>query len=338
MEAHNSIRRYLHRIGEEIRSTAEIAKLTSWPAAVETLIAKADIQIMCRNGYAEPPNARRRLIRKHETLLKYFEKRYGDFASGYRYKVNLPAVPEELKGCIWLCWWQGLDHAPRIVQRCVESIREYAGDRRVIVITEDNYRDYVTFPDWMMRKYHEGTIARTHLSDLLRLSLLAQYGGLWLDATFYCAGDIEDCFGQPLFSIKRPEYLHASVAQGYFENYSFGCDADHRWIFAVIRDFLLEYWRTNDFMVDYLFLDYLIVLVQRHCTAVKEAFAAITPNNPQCDDLFKCLGDVFNERHWESLIADTSLFKLTWKQEFPTEINGVETYYGRLLNGNLRRN
>ena len=106
----------------------------------------------------------------------------------------------------------------------------------------------------------------------------------------------------------------------------------------MIRDFLLEYWRTNDFMVYYLFLDYLIVLVQRHCTAVKEAFAAITPNNPQCDDLFKCLGDVFNERHWESLIADTSLFKLTWKQEFPTEINGVETYYGRVLNGNLRRN
>ena len=53
MEAHNSIRRYLHRIGEEIQSTAEIAKLTSWPAAVETLIAKADIQIMCRNGYNE---------------------------------------------------------------------------------------------------------------------------------------------------------------------------------------------------------------------------------------------------------------------------------------------
>ena len=50
MGAHNSIRRYLHRIGEEIRSTAEIAKLTSWPAAVETLIAKEDIQIMCRNG------------------------------------------------------------------------------------------------------------------------------------------------------------------------------------------------------------------------------------------------------------------------------------------------
>jgi hypothetical protein len=46
----------------------------------------------------------------------------------------------------------------------------------------------------------------------------------------------------------------------------------------------------------------------------------------------------FPSNHWESLIADTSLFKLTWKQEFPTEINGVETYYGRLLNGNLRRN
>lgn len=46
----------------------------------------------------------------------------------------------------------------------------------------------------------------------------------------------------------------------------------------------------------------------------------------------------YNERHYESLIADSSLFKLTWKQEFPIEINGVETYYGKLLNGNLRRN
>ena len=101
---------------------------------------------------------------------------------------------------------------------------------------------------------------------------------------------------------------------------------------------LLEYWRQMILWSTTCSWIILIVLVQRHCTAVKEAFAAITPNNPQCDDLFKCLGDVFNERHWESLIADTSLFKLTWKQEFPTEINGVETYYGRLLNGNLRRN
>ena len=91
-------------------------------------------------------------------------------------------------------------------------------------------------------------------------------------------------------------------------------------------------------MVDYLMVDYMIALAQRYDEQARRDFRAIGPNNPQCDDLFKCLGDVFNERHWESLIADTSLFKLTWKQEFPTEINGVETYYGRLLNGNLRRN
>ena len=59
MGAHNSIRRYLHRIGEEIRSTAEIAKLTSWPAAVETLIAKADIQICAVMGMR---NRRMRVI------------------------------------------------------------------------------------------------------------------------------------------------------------------------------------------------------------------------------------------------------------------------------------
>ena len=59
MGAHNSIRRYLHRIGEEIRSTAEIAKLTSWPAAVETLIAKADIQITVSYTHLTLPTTER---------------------------------------------------------------------------------------------------------------------------------------------------------------------------------------------------------------------------------------------------------------------------------------
>ncbi|MGJ0794111.1 capsular polysaccharide synthesis protein [Bifidobacterium longum] len=339
MEAHNSIRRYLHRIGEECRSTAEIARFTSWPEALETFRAKVDIQVMNRNGFKEQPSVRKRLIHKHEILMKYFEKRYGDFYGKYDFNAPMPVSDPALENKIWVCWWQGLDNAPLIVQRCVESIRRNAGNREVIVITDENYEQYVHIPDWVKAKQEAGIITRTNLSDLLRLSLLAEHGGLWLDSTFYCSGPLEKMvFSKPLWSIKRPDYLHCSVAQGYFAGYSLACDVKHRWIFRAIRDFFLEYWRTSNFMVDYLMVDYMIALAQRYDEQARRDFGAIEPNNPQCDDLFKCLGDVFNERHWESLIADTSLFKLTWKQEFPIEINGVETYYGRLLNGNLRRN
>ena len=120
-------------------------------------------------------------------------------------------------------------------------------------------------PDWVKAKQEAGIITRTNLSDLLRLSLLAEHGGLWLDSTFYCSGPLEKMvFSKPLWSIKRPDYLHCSVAQGYFAGYSLACDVKHRWIFRAIRDFFLEYWRTSNFMVDYLMVDYMIALAQRY--------------------------------------------------------------------------
>jgi len=49
----------------------------------------------------------------------------------------------------------------------------------------------VHIPDWVKAKQEAGIITRTNLSDLLRLSLLAEHGGLWLDSTFYCSGPLE---------------------------------------------------------------------------------------------------------------------------------------------------
>ena len=166
--------------------------------------------------------------------------------------------------------------------------------------------------------------------------MLAKYGGLWLDSTFYCTRSLEDmAFKVPLFSIKRPDYLHCSVAQGYFAGYSLACDADHRRIFATIRDFFLEYWRTSDFLVDYLLVDYMIVMAQRYDSSIADAFAAIEPNNPYCDNLYKVLGEPYDAGLWKELSEDTSLFKLTWKHEFHEQREGKPTFYAKLLKGEL---
>lgn len=333
---HSNIKRIAHRIGEELHSTAEIARLTSWREGLETLIAKADIQIMNHNGYKEPPAVRKRLVRKHEIVMKYFEKRYGQFCDQYDYDAPMPPSDPALEGKIWVCWWQGLENAPLIVQRCVESIKRNAGDREVIVITDKNYEQYVHIPDWVKKKQKAGIITRTNLSDLLRLSLLAEHGGLWLDSTFYCTGPLENMvFTHPLWSIKRPDYLHCSIAQGYFAGYSLACDTEHRWVFRAIRDLFLEYWKTNDFMVDYLMVDYLIAMSQRHCFKLKEVFDTVEPNNSRCDDLYKVLGETYNGGVWNELISQTSLFKLTWKQSFPLEKEGKMTYYAYLCNGGI---
>lgn len=336
MAGHMDVKRVSHRIAEELHATRSIAGATSWPEALTTLHAKVDIQIMNHNGYQEPPAVRERLLRKHEIVLRYLEGLLGDYAASYDYVAPLPPVDPVLKDHVWLCWWQGLDQAPEIVRICVESIRRNVGNHPLTLITDENYRDYVDIPDWVLDKVRAGIITRTNLSDLLRLSLLAKHGGLWLDATFFCSAPIDKlAFGHPMFTIKRPDYLHASIAGGNFAGYSLACDEGHRRVFATVRDLFLEHWRRSDFMVDYLLVDYLIVMAQRHDPSIAAAFASVEPNNPLCDELFKCLGEPFCPARWDELSRDTSLFKLTWKQRFPVERGGRQTFYGALLKGAL---
>ena len=88
-------------------------------------------------------------------------------------------------------------------------------------------------------------------------------------------------------------------------------------------------------MIDYLFLDYLIVLARKQNDYVNQAFNEIIPNNKNCDELLKVLGTTFDSSEWEKLKDNTELFKLTWKAAFPIEQNGKETFYKKLMNNEL---
>ena len=330
-----NLKRISHRIKEELGSTIEVAKVVGMKSAFATFRGKVDIQIMVHNGRIEYPWIKKHLMQKHKAMNTYFAKVFTNMNAERIETLDVPQQDENYKDCIWICWWQGLENAPEIVKKCIFSIKKYAGNHKIIIITDENYMNFVSFPTWIEEKYKRGIITKTHLSDLLRISLLAQYGGIWLDSTFFCTGDLESCFKMPIWSIKRPDYRHVSVACGEFANYSFGCTSEYRKVFAILREYLLEYWKHYDYMIDYLFLDYLIVLARKQNAYVDQAFVEIIPNNKNCDELLKVLGTIYNSEEWESLKENTTLFKLTWKTNFPKDINGKSTYWGKLLDGEL---
>lgn len=333
---HNNLKRIIHRSLEEIKASMDVAKAISLRAAIVTFRAKLDIQIMNRNGFKEPECVKKRLLKKHKIMLDFLEDKYKNYWSSYKCIKDLSDCDVNLRNKIWICWWQGLDNAPEIVKSCVESIKSYSGKYEVVCITDDNYKKYVKFPDWIEEKYKNGVFSRTHFSDLLRMNILATYGGIWIDSTFFCAGPCFESYMQmPLWSIKRPDYLHCSIAGGYFAGYSLGCSYQNRWIFKVIRDILFEYWRCNDRLIDYLLVDYAVVLAQKHYEDIADAFCKIEPNNAYCDELYKVLGQPYDENVWSEIRKDTVLYKLTWKQSFEKEIGGKKTFYGKLIDGTL---
>ena len=69
-------------------------------------------------------------------------------------KKEIP--PASNQAPIWVCWWQGENAMPPIVQSCFQSLCSHAGNHLVHLITQENISKYVTIPDYILRKVQEG--------------------------------------------------------------------------------------------------------------------------------------------------------------------------------------
>ena len=78
---------------------------------------------------------------------------------------------------IWSYWHSPyLDH---LTTKCVESWRRYTGFD-VVVLNHDSVRDFID-PQRLPSTFEQ--LTPTLQSDLIRLHLLVEYGGIWLDTT-----------------------------------------------------------------------------------------------------------------------------------------------------------
>ena len=87
-------------------------------------------------------------------IYRKLQKKYRKFIAAYTQAHPAPAEadPGKHNPVIWTIWLQGMEQAPTIVQQCYASMQKNITDRPIIVITEENFRDYVTFPDYIMEK------------------------------------------------------------------------------------------------------------------------------------------------------------------------------------------
>ena len=155
---------------------------------------------------------------------------------------------------IWVCWWQGEENMPEVVKVCYRSIKKLSGRHPVVLITEDNLKDYVQLPQIIMDKYAAGIISKTHFSDILRFYLLKEHGGIWMDITNFLTAEIDTFVPiDSTFYSYRHITEYNNVSQGLWTSY-FNASGKGNIIPLYLYESLVSYWSRTDKLEDYLLM------------------------------------------------------------------------------------
>jgi len=101
-------------------------------------------------------------------------------------------VPTVLDKNIFLLWLQGWDQAPVLQQAVLDSWKFQNPTWTVHEITSANLRQYVSDIDYVF----DNKIQPQAKSDIIRLSLLKNHGGVWADATLMCMQPLDSWVNQ----------------------------------------------------------------------------------------------------------------------------------------------
>lgn len=264
-----------------------------------------------------------------ERVSRYIWRRYDKLIS-----VPLAAKPQQTDPpkTIWICWLQGEQAAPEIVKQCIASVRHYATEYTIRLLTADNIAQFVTLPNHIWRKYHNGTITFTHFSDILRTALLVQHGGIWLDATVMLTNELpKSITKEPLFFFQKP----ILQTMPHLGSSWFIISQKGNPILQRTLDLLCEYWRTETILRDY-FLFHIILFII--CTKNKEA-SEMLKDIPYIDNTYPhlmqfSLFDTYTDSGWQRFCEVSPIHKLTWKfSNTPpySPNNKRDTYYDHIL-------
>lgn len=242
-----------------------------------------------------------------------------------------PTINTPNNGPIWVCWWQGEDKMPDIVRFCYESLKRNAPpDRDVILLNQNNYKEYVEIPEYIIYKREKKRMLLNHFSDILRMSVLAKHGGLWVDSTVFVSEKISaDIFKLPYFSGREP-FMDTHVCECKFTLFLLGSAANAPWI-VYARNVLYEYWKKSWKQLDYALTDYILTLAFNEIPELMKNVENGVISTPHINTVQDKRNDPVDSAEFKKMLSECSFYKLSYKLDFKErDINGNMTYYGML--------
>lgn len=233
--------------------------------------------------------------------------------------------PQKASNIIWWCWLQGEKNAPDICKKGLESIRKWMPDKQIIILTNENISHYVHFPAYIMKAFNDGNMSQAHYSDLLRIELLTNYGGIWIDSTVFLTKRPIYAEHIPLFVFQEAERGNpACVASNWF----ISAEA-HNPIIELTRNLLFDYWKHHHKVFHYFFFHFFFHMATDYYK--KEWNAIPFFSNLPCHIMQRELFHPYTGSRWNQLEHMSDVHKLTYKYNSSMTTEG--TILQHILNG-----
>lgn len=248
----------------------------------------------------------------------------------------------EFPKIIWTMWQQGEAQMPETVQASMKTIKDFAkrNDCEFYLLTDENLADFINIPIDITEKYKKKELSAAHYSDIIRFSLLYQYGGIWMDATLFVSPYATvEMFKGNFFSLNHPpahpEQMERTIGDFKWSGFFLAGQKGGPY-FKHIRDLYIYYVRKYPVFIHYLMMDYFILSEYESNHEFKELVDRLPILAPAERVWFlrDHAHDLFDEKEWEEVLKTTPIMKTTYKIKKEEVLPG--SYLDQLLQGKLK--
>lgn len=251
---------------------------------------------------------KRRYAAALNSTMRYLRRYAPEVSKIVPEPVNTPDEPERA----FTIWFQGEENAPALVKACFRSMRKHL-KQQLIVLDENTLFDWITLPEHVVRKWREGKILHTQFSDICRVELLYEHGGLWFDATDFITAPVPQyIMDEDIFFFQAGTKVRGSYA-GMQSCFIRGRKGNP--LLGVWREADFIYWREENSKIDYFVHHLLMKLSVKSNSIARESYdkMAKVDQDPTHTLWTPHLLDEYDEETFSQLTSETFFQKTNYK-------------------------
>ena len=133
---------------------------------------------------------------------------------------------------IFIYWAQKFINAPILVKKCLLSWKLKNPSWKIIELDDDNLREYINI-EKEIPNIQKKNITKASYSDIVRIFLLAKYGGCWCDGTIFCNQSLDT-------------WLDKYISTGFF-GFELKCDRliSSWFLYSEKDNYIIEKWKRS---------------------------------------------------------------------------------------------